>query len=317
MTIIRFDKSVLTRISHGFHYNHSGAALTEFVITLPVWIILFAGLLGMGKFGLNTTANQLETQTKIWNSVITESDDAVHMTTVSGGLDAGAKSGEVFTKEGSPNNITTGLNTLVMIPGLSGAGSWGESFGRTKLLEYVPLLDVPSVKSGPDDVLAGGSGFPLKIVNDGGMGTDFGAQSSASAFSKVLDYVGDVISGSGALAAVAAGNRYGEVYAESQSEPIKVWIGASVTANSHANMLVGPSPLTGATADYLPFAMARLIAEGEHNYAVMLNFGESEWQNDSGGSRDIGESPSDELEQGKQDSKDKREENEENGEGGG
>src|SRR5690554_183972 len=317
MTIIRFDKSVLTRIARGFHRNHSGAALTEFAITLPVWIILFAGLLGMGKFGLNTTANQLETQTKIWNSVITESDDAVHMTTVSGGLDAGAKSGEVFMKEGSPNNITTGVNTLVMAPGLSLAGSWGESFGRTKLLEYVPLLDVPEVQYNPDDVLAGGSGFPLKIVNDGGTGTDFGAAASGSAFSKVLDYVGDVISGSGALAAVAAGNRYGEVYAESQSEPIKVWIGASVTANSHANMLVGPSPLTGATADYLPFAMARLIAEGEHNYAVMLNFGESEWKNDSGGSRDIGSDPSGKLEDGKQDSKDKREENEENGEGGG
>lgn len=316
MIKFRFIKSISTRVGRGFHRDESGASLTEFVISLPVWIILFAGLLGLGKFGLNTTANQLETQTKIWDSVFTESDDAVHMTTASGGAAAFAKSSELAANSSNPHQVITGLNSLVMTPGLSLAGTWGESFGRAKPLQYIPLLDVPTVYSDPDDVVGGGGGFPLGIVNDGVAGADWSNDSGGSALAKVMNQVANVVSGSGVLAAVAAGNRYGEVYAETESDPIDVWIGDPVIAHSHANMLVGPSPLTGGKANYLPFALARIMAEGESEYAVMMNFGESEWEGGSGEGLDIGDDPTGELDEAEEDSEEGIEEEKEKQENG-
>lgn len=265
------------------HCDQSGAALTEFVITLPVWILLFAGVITMSKMGMNTVANRLDTQTKLWDGVFAASTgkSAEHMTTAGAGGIAAAESIRLAAVSGNPHAIATGANGVVM-GALALKGSWGESAARTKPFEYLPGANVPSVKLSPGDALQKGSGYPVQIVNDGLANADW-KSGGGSGISTVINMFGDALSGSGGLAALAAGIRYGEVYVENPSPPVGTLFGQNFTAMSHANVLVAPSPLTGAEADYLPLVLSRFVAEGEKNYSVMMNFGKSEWDGDSSG----------------------------------
>lgn len=264
------------------HRDQSGAAMTEFVITLPVWILLFAGVITMTKMGMNTVANQLDTQRKLWDGVFEASTGkvAAHMTSATGGGEAAVESYRLAGVSGNPHVIATTANGVTMTA-LAGKGSWGESYARTKPFQYLPGADVPNVHGSPGGALRTGSGYPVQIVNDGLANADW-KSGSGNGISKVINLFGDALSGSGGLAALAAGIRYGEVYVENPSPPVGTLFGQNFTAMSHANILVAPSPLTGAEADYLPLVLARFVAEGEKNYSVMMNFGESEWDGDGG-----------------------------------
>jgi hypothetical protein len=285
MMISRLREMMLRPLMLRFHRDQSGAALTEFVVTLPIWITLFGGVVALGKLGVDTTANQLQTQAAVWDAVFAASTGkkAVHMSTVSGGGAAAAESATLATDGANPHQITTSVNGGVMTA-LAAKGSWGESKGRVLPLEYIPGATVPTAEHDPSKVLKVGSDYPMHIVNDGAANANWKSGKGGSGFSKIINMFGDALSGSGALAAIAAGNRYGEVYSATTSQPIDLPFGQSITATSHANLLVAPSPLKGAEANYLPFVLSRLMAEGEKNYSVMMNFGESEWKN-TGASR--------------------------------
>lgn len=275
MTHLGCSAGALRALLRPFHRDQSGTSLTEFVIALPVWILVFMGLLSVSKLGINTTANHMETQAKIWDTVIHAGKNPLHRTSVGGGGAAVAHSALLAVDPGNPHPIATGYNGTVVMGGLAAAGSWGESYGRTEPLSLVPGTDMPTIHATPDDALVVESTYAQKIVNDGVAGADW--STSGTGITAVIGAMGNIMGGTGAIAALGAGNRYGEVYAESTSEPITVWIGQPVVAHSHANILVGPAPLTGLAAKFAPFGFARIAAQSDKNYSVMMNYGKSEW----------------------------------------
>jgi hypothetical protein len=308
MNLLAQCQTFVGRILSTFHRNESGATLTEFVITLPIWIVMMGGLINMGQLGIKTTAHQMRTQKVVWSAAFEGSTgkNVAHMSPAVAGIPAVAEAGTLAANSDNPHQIASGADAVVM-GGLEVNGSWGESYLRTRPLVALPGTDAPTPKWAAEDVLEVGSDYPNQIVNDGIVGTDWQGNGGGSLTSKIMSYAGDALSGSGALAALGAGNRYGEVFAAAPPEDIDLIFGNTVTANSHANLLVAPSPLTGSEARFAPFVLARLVAEGEENYAVMMNFGESEWDNDGAGSRDTPDSPEDDI-------NDQREEDEEDNE---
>ncbi len=305
MNVLQACHSFAARTLGAFHRDRSAATLTEFVITLPIWIIMMGGLINFGKLGQNTTGQKMEAQRIVWNEVFAASTGKkqAHMFPVEAGGTASATSFALAGTGGNPHKVADGANGLVMSTGLAVDGSWGESYERVLPLKVVPGADVPDVYYDPDDVLDGGSPYPHKIVYDGAANSDW--KTGNGLYSTIIGFAGNALSGSGALAALGAGDRYGEVYAHPPDQKISLIFGQQVTAHAHANLLVAPSPLKGKEARFGPFILARLVAEGEKNYSVMMNFGKSEWKNSGGYKRDTPGSPSDQINGQKGDKVDK------------
>lgn len=275
----------LTRASRGFHQDEAGATLTEFALTLPIWIVMFGGIISVGQLGIGTTANHLSTQTELWDNVVEASTDKneEHMFPAAAGAAAAMTSAELASRSENPHPIADGANAAVMgdaviSRGLASGGTLGESRARTLPLKAVPGNTIPEKLSHkPEEILEVGSPFPHKVTHDGLAGSSWKTTGSGSVTSKIAHYAGSAMAASGAVAALAAGARYGEVYAAKEDTVIPLAFGNSIKASSHANLLVAPSALTGNEAEYTPYIIARILAEGEHNYAVALRFGKSEW----------------------------------------
>lgn len=255
-------------ILNKFHRSQRGTALTEFVILLPIWITMFIGIVSLGKIGIDSTSVPLIAQQNLWTNALNATkagptDDLKAFFPVAGGGDAAAIAGGL--------NRGLGDTAEVVVDGfLIAGGHWGESHAHVVLFEQLSGID--NLTMDPDDIISQAeSDYPKNVVNDGIKEISF---SGGSAFSMIANF----LSGSGLVAATAAGIRYGMATGDHEKtiQPIR---GASFNAKSHFDVLLAPHP----TKKQWPIGMARLLAEGEENYSVMMNFGESEWESSGGG----------------------------------
>lgn len=253
--------------------EEDGSSLTEFVMFLPIFIVVFAGIVNLGKLGYSTTQTQVMAQRDLWAKVIpvthSISDAGDHVTSAGGGGIAAAHLGGLAGDSNNPQQLADGYEAIVML-GLAAGGHWGESYLRTAIAE--PFADNLERTEDPDDILNERK-FPTSILNDGVANV----MPSGGVIGIVLEY----ISGSGVVAALAAGIRYGEVFGE-KSESYTLGRAGNFTSSAHYDVLVAPSPLKG-FATKTSWAVARAYAEGQDEYRVMMNFGESEWEGDSSG----------------------------------
>ena len=97
----------------------------------------------------------------------------------------------------------------------------------------------------------------------------------------VASIIASVIEGSGSIGAVGAGVRYGVVVGEKVDDTFDVTGFGTINSNSRYDALVPPAAMNGFTADRMPFALARLMAEAEDNYAVALDITDTGWSDSS------------------------------------
>ncbi len=263
-----------TRLLGRLHRDHEGSAMTEFTAFLPIWLVLFIGIVNLGKLGWGTTAGQIEAQLKLWDSMAGQVDyedtlGTEYVNPFTGGIQAGKKSIKSRPAYSDANNTANQFESVTWAGAMGVNGHWGESYQRTKILDGLSVADLgdgPYLKV--NDLLEDANDYPSSLVDDTKTGVDKPSKSVASILS-------ELIQASGSIAAVGAGNRYGVVMSEvvDKNIPLSGW--SDVKTNARYDALTPPAAMQGFKADRVPFALARLIAEGDptENSKVMLDFG--------------------------------------------
>ncbi|MBA2664885.1 MAG: hypothetical protein H0U74_21535 [Bradymonadaceae bacterium] len=270
-------------IIDGFHRDQKGSAMTEFVMFLPIWLTVFIGVVALGTIGVETTKVQMSAQKKVWDMAIDSTTSGLGpdlATPVGGGGIAGAKAAELG------RGIGDGAEAIVNITGLAIGGHWGESYERVVLLDAVFDTGIEDLSYLATGVIGDDAKYPRYIVDDSAAGIKNAASGDDTSIGKLL---ASFFAATGYVAAAGAGIRYGMAHGI-DTQTFNVAGGRSISAKFHYDMLVSPSPLTGTLGKRAPIAIARLMAESEDNYNVMMNFGESEWEGSgsNSGSNNLG-----------------------------
>lgn len=265
------------------HRGEGGSAITEFTMFLPVWLICFVGIVNLGKFGHSTTNTQIQAQQNLWENLVDKVDydlqDAEFISPRVAAIPAAEKSMRPRAKHVRANETANNFESVTWSVAMGVQGHWGESYQRTIILDSAGIADLGD---GPhyqaSDLIE--AAYPTTIVSDALSDSDMPSGG-------VADIVASAIQASGALSAIGAGIRYGVVVGEKTDDTFSISGFGEVTSVSRYDALVPPAAMTGFTADRIPFFLARLMAESEDNYAVMLNYTESEWTNESPGDFDF------------------------------
>jgi hypothetical protein len=252
--------SILRRL----HRDQRGTTLTEFVIILPVFIMVFAGILQLRKVGNVAVDHQVRANEKLWVATFEAEDEPLRMTPR--GQFAQAFSG---TEQNIMQRLDAGANAL--------GGHWTEHYTRTRVV--MPLVSGVQVEQPwrrrltmePENII-GDATVAAALVDDALTLSDVRPSNSG--------IMGTIINGAmqliGGNAGYAANIRYGNVFSEPQVDEIEV-AGISHTFETSYESRVSPAqgppfwdPFS--TAEDRGYLVSRLSAETENNYAELMDF---------------------------------------------
>ena len=220
-----------------FHKNQRGTTLTEFLITLPIFIVIFVSMVRIGQFELTAGVVWETAYQDTWAKALPLSQaqvvaaDSLHKhgnPNVAGGAASGQLAEHsTYNRIGGIKSVVTRLENRTY-SGLQSSGHWGESMERVRpSAEYLNFDQVGSHLTGQPSTIIGSSSYAKGLVDDSG-GT-----------------VTTPNGGSGVAAAVGAGVRYGTVFGKSEINP--VIMGINIPMYIHFNTLVAPMPFTEST----------------------------------------------------------------------
>lgn len=294
---------IMQKIATSFHREQRGSAMTEFVMTLPVWIVVLYVIWDMGMVHMHVTNTQIVAQTDLWSKAIPltrpfdptsgqspDSESAKYMVPALGGAQAIAaqsKARNAHNGHGTFSTIEGPIHGAAVI-GLGGSlgGGFNVGAGDSHYVESTyrignmtaGMSNVPETKLKAKDVvdISEEKRYPVMMLNDG-LDTNFDF-SGDSASSKVASILMSALDSSGALHSIVAGARYGAVAGESTGD-YKGLFGWNVKPGYAYDTLVSPAPYTTDAANYIPMMVARLGAEAAdgEKYAVALRFCKGDW----------------------------------------
>lgn len=258
------------------HDDERGTALTEFTLFLPIWIVVFIGILNLGKIGIDSTVVQAQAQKELWDQAIAVTDgfEGEHMLPAGAAGAGAAKYGELFLDGDNPQQEIDGAEGLTMTASLGVYGHYGESYQRTVLLESF-MQDGIEPKEKPSEVLGyDPPRYAHTLLND-----TLGERSFSGDWTDIL---AEAVAASGLIPSLAAGIRYGSVFAEKSKTTSLLGGAADVTSASHWDVLVAPSPITGDGGTEITFGVAFLAAKLDENYKNYQQFGKTNWGGQDG-----------------------------------
>lgn len=294
---------IMQKIATSFHREQRGSAMTEFVMTLPVWIVVLYVIWDMGMVHMHVTNTQIVAQTDLWSKAIPltrpfdptsgqspDGESAQYMVPALGALKAGAAQSKARNAHNGHGNFSTiegpvhalaigGATVSLQNPSSSGLGDshYVESTYRIGSVA-LGMSGVPETKLKAKDVvdISEEKRYPVMMLNDG-LDTNFDF-SGDSASSQVASILMSALDSSGALHSIVAGARYGAVAGESTGD-YKGLFGWNVKPGYAYDTLVSPAPYTTDAANYIPMMVARLGAEAAdgEKYAVALRFCKGDW----------------------------------------
>ena len=278
--------------------GQGGSALTEFTMFLPVWLLLFIGIVNLGKLGWATTNTQIQAQLALWDQAVqmtsAEAELEVHMSPKTAGPDAGIKSAKGRPVYSGTNSMANNFDAVTWAGAITLGGHWGESYQRTIALDAVGITEDLEVHERPDSLYSDGvNDYPMRSLNDT-IEPEVGGDGVAAVIASLIQL-------SGAQHAVGAGARYGVIMSEQLDNTIELSAWQDVTANARYDLLVPPAAMTGFNADRVPFALLRLLAEADENYSVMLDFGgDPGWSDQTQDSGDFSYDPDEGRDEGEE-----------------
>jgi hypothetical protein len=204
------------------HREDEGTALTEFVICLPVFIIIFIGISDLWKMQNAAVAVQIIATKNMWTAAIpvqqSMTASPMHMSAQSGGMTVVS----TVNKRTQLSFVNKAIWTGKAL-GMGLGGHFGESYYMTLPIHSRFKNDLPDNKVAmvATDLLKGNKGKPVaELVNDSPMGGIAMLRPS-----------------------IAAGIRYGMVGGEaSQSLNTSIAGGASYTLSAGYDISVAPYP---------------------------------------------------------------------------
>jgi hypothetical protein len=233
--MMRFFTKRLTSL---WHRDERGHSMTEFAITLPLWIILMVGIAETSKITKNLCVNegtayrdtmnawlqvQMPGQGKFGDMV----DQITHTLPSLAAIDGATKVWDYPARQKSD-----ALKTLIggeeglTLAAMGFVGHWGPAAVRLKALQLFgvkfayginPTVQNMSLMS-PQNAIIGGSDFAYDVVYDGPtISTLNGGFSGQGVVGTVLGMLNGVVSATGGRSALAANMRYGRVLEEKKT----------------------------------------------------------------------------------------------------
>lgn len=239
--------------------------MTEFIITVPMFIVAFVGLTQLGLFTeksvktwarahRNTFQVAIPSSQIRWSPMAQPTAAAV-ISAATMGLgtpihQSGVQEGLVLASE-TTTYASLGLN-----------GHWGESSMRTAPVDFATDMHyIEGMRTQNSSDIIGNSTLS-KDLFDESVG-DFNGSGGGA-----LGALNSLLSGSGLRPAMAAGMRYGAVGAYADDSMSVA--GRSMNFRASFTCLVPPFPLTGFEAASVPTGVVRLTMENTGQYEEIL-----------------------------------------------
>jgi hypothetical protein len=284
------------RLSRWFNRNESGATMTEFVIMLPIFVLIFNGVMILGEYTRKGSEPPVHAYKATFGKVIDFQKSAFAVgwsmqSTAGGGYAGDQLAGTGWVSDASPvHNRSTAVNVAANAAEASTYGllvtdgHMGESFARTSApglamdINGCEGIEPPASNdcyqlngNGPDERLTrditdlvGGSEYAEALLDDS---IEFSGFSGNS----FLDVLNDSLDILGARPALAAGIRYGTV--SGRHEQSFEFGGLSKEMNAYYSSLIPPSTTGGSQGPRVDAlratAVTRLTMESHDHYSEL------------------------------------------------
>ncbi len=257
------------------HRAEQGTAMTEFVMTLPVFLMLFTGIVALAKLVRGGVEVKIEAATDTWasaQSVFNETFDYDNQFPQIAAVDA---MGNIDMGGGSGTGLDMAPTAAQMknVGLLSGATN-GEADRSQFIMNFQSSVDAPSTVPG-DGI---GSDYPADIADDSDIFSSLPMPTgpfAAFAGATAVSYFGP-------FQTWAAGIRYGMVQ---EKEDITVEAaGREWDLGAKYDVLVSPKPVAGVpgmslggfVGDYMPVGFSRVAAEQDDCLSSVLEITKDE-----------------------------------------
>ena len=233
-----------------FRLNEAGTSLTEFVVCLPILLMVTSFVYHMGMAGHLLTQEAAKAQQELWYEAVEHTHDrdiedrlvSWESPTPHESHSEGARQDREFLEEEAIGQRREALadelrgREVEAHQGLESDASWGEAVARTRAANDQIAFrgSREAMSSDPTDVV-GGSGYARALVDErsGGLGTVGGAGALQPAAARV---------GSEPRAVAGAGQRYGVIHSLRESETTLPG-GFTLPIRAQWDVLVPPKPV--------------------------------------------------------------------------
>ena len=246
--------------------DERGSALTEFVVGLPVFMLMFVGIVNLWAVGLAGVRTKGTAHNKMWAKAIDIQTRFSPTWASQPSLAAGEAA--VFHNETNGSALDYALDTaggIAAATGLSG-GIMADSYMKVRPLDTVENIGAADGRVtwniNEDYIIELDDSISNALMNDA---LDFGAFRAVG--SGFLGTLNGVVSGTGMRPAIAGGVRYG-ISGDYQRYDYNVLGLGTRTAEARSHVANAPRP----TSRYITFAVIRLAMTMHDNYDTAIVF---------------------------------------------
>lgn len=230
--------ATLVALAGRAHRDERGTALTEFIILLPIFVLIFAGITHLAK--LNTAAIRVggEAYSQMWKKAkdVQTDDPGIHVSPSPAGRTVSTNAGIYRGLQEEPGmQQIVRRETTSHGDGLSSNGHMGESFARvSRVHNDVGFREVDADLTGQINGVTGDSAYAKRLFDDAPSAQVYFPHHSGAlgAFDGMLD-------GPGMRPVLAAGMRYGTVIGNAR-ESVEV-AGQNFEFEHYFTTLVAPT----------------------------------------------------------------------------
>lgn len=257
----------MRRTLRAMHRAQSGTAMTEFIIVLPIFLLIFNAVMILGEFTREGTTRPIRAYKDTFEKVLPFQKDFPMMSWSISPASGAVEAGVHMTDSHSPvHNVSPVVNGAAIVTetatyaGMGLKGTMGESYARANALTLVPSMKLMGCKkNGPDwtsgctelnqsmggtgsfdngnltaniDKIIGDSTYANALLNDA---IEPGAFKSDTVTSTLMSGITVL----GIRPALAAGIRYGTVYG--RADDPYTFAGQTMEMDAYFSVLVPPA----------------------------------------------------------------------------
>lgn len=240
------------------HSDDRGTSLTEFVITVPIFLVILTAVLDLGALINGTVLVEIEASQEMHTSLRQASEESLSLNMSALGTTHAQPTRAAALairdlEQNRPRRASAAGRSFIRLyehstyglTGMAVSGSWGESHSRVRRLQDfgIEMAAIDElVTSHPEAMLGNrmtGSWLGNELFNDG-PGNRFDSQNyRGGVVAAVTSFLNDAVSSAGMRGALAAGNRYGTVTARTEIDIFQNR-GPDRSLGAHYTGTVGP-----------------------------------------------------------------------------
>jgi hypothetical protein len=260
------------------HRHEQGTTLTEFVITLPVFLVVFVGLLQLGTMENSASKVWGEAYRDTWTQTLTVLDSDASLINIAGSRPyhlnpslAGAMSLAQLANHPPRNEHRLIQANVLLAEGdvyrnMAGSGHWGEASSRIGPTgQHVRMRHLDQRTSWTAQDVLGESRLGHGLFNDGPAGAPIIGGGTSPTLGNLP------FAGRATRPVIGAGMRYGAVMGK--AERVETALGWTVHLGTEYTVLVPPVPVPRAQ---ITMAVTRQALEDHRPYRELLGIADQQ-----------------------------------------